>query len=136
MERTRSGRSHFHAQRKRQLRRFGEKHAKGSFDRLVAVGTTVVLVLRDVYFCRLGPPYLMERKPRYEGEILTGNARYEGFSMDLIDAIAGILGFKYEFRLAQDGKYGNYDPATKSWNGLIKDLLDRVGCALDFCIYV
>ncbi|XP_008198458.1 glutamate receptor ionotropic, kainate 3 isoform X2 [Tribolium castaneum] len=92
-----------------------------SFDALVKNMQKSVLIISS----RLGPPYLMERKPRFEGEILTGNSRYEGFSMDLIDAIAGILGFKYEFRLAKDGKYGNYDPETKSWNGLIKDLLDR-----------
>lgn len=78
----------------------------------------------------------MERKPRFEGDVLTGNARYEGFSMDLIDGIAGILGFKYEFRLAEDGKYGNYDPVTKSWNGLIKDLLDRVSVKQIHVVYL
>ncbi|XP_063925797.1 glutamate receptor ionotropic, kainate 2-like isoform X2 [Zophobas morio] len=92
-----------------------------SYDALVKNMQKGVLIVSS----RLGPPYLMERKPRFEGDVLTGNARYEGFSMDLIDGIAGILGFKYEFRLAEDGKYGNYDPVTKSWNGLIKDLLDR-----------
>lgn len=64
--------------------------------------------------------------PSYEGEVLTGNDRYEGFSMDLITEISKILNFKFEFELAADGKYGNYDPEKKAWNGLIKDLLDRV----------
>lgn len=77
---------------------------------------------------RIGPPYLKHATPK-NGEVLTGNARYEGYSMDLIAAIANILNFTFEFELAADGKYGNYDPKTKSWNGLIKDLLDRVRCS-------
>ena len=46
--------------------------------------------------------------------------------MDLIDAVAKQLGFKYVFELARDGKYGGWDEATKSWNGLIKELIDGV----------
>ncbi|KAG5889811.1 hypothetical protein JTB14_025590 [Gonioctena quinquepunctata] len=72
---------------------------------------------------RLDPPFLMMREPSYEGEELTGNKRYEGYSMDLIDAIAKIIGFKYEFVLTK--KYGNYDPDLKRWNGLIGELLDK-----------
>lgn len=66
------------------------------------------------------------KTPSYEGEVLRGNDRYEGFSMDLIHEISKILNFTFEFELVADGKYGNYDPKTKAWNGLIKDLLDRV----------
>lgn len=68
----------------------------------------------------------MYRKPKYEGEILTGNARYEGYSMDLIAGIAKIINFQFEFHLAEDGKYGNWDPEKKRWNGLVGDLLERV----------
>lgn len=75
---------------------------------------------------RLGSPYLMKREPKYPGEILEGNARYEGYSLDLIEEISKQLNFTYKFALTKDGKYGNYDESTKSWNGLIKDLLDRV----------
>lgn len=74
---------------------------------------------------RIGPPYLRYATPK-NGEELKGNARYEGYSMDLIAAIADFLDFEFEFELAADGKYGNYDPKAKAWNGLIKDLLDRV----------
>lgn len=74
---------------------------------------------------RIGPPYLREVVPK-EGEILTGNDRYEGFSKDLIYLISRHLNFTFRIELAADGKYGNYVPKTKSWNGLIKDLLDRV----------
>lgn len=79
-----------------------------------------------MYICRIIPPFLRFRTPRYENEVLVGNARYEGHSMDLIAGIAEILNFTFEFRLTEDGKNGNFDPKTNSWNGLIKDLLDRV----------
>lgn len=68
----------------------------------------------------------MRRKKKHAGEDLEGNARFEGYSLDLIDEIAKHLNFTYRFELAKDEKYGNYDETTKSWNGLIKDLLDRV----------
>lgn len=45
---------------------------------------------------RIGAPYLYHRKPK-EGEILEGNARYEGYSMDLIDGISKILNFTYRY---------------------------------------
>lgn len=68
----------------------------------------------------------MHRERRYPGEVLEGNSRYEGYALDLIDAIAQQLNFSYKFVLTSDTKYGNYDPKTNNWNGLIKDLLDRV----------
>lgn len=61
-----------------------------------------------------------------EGEDLVGNHRYEGFSLDLIDEISKELNFKYEFYLAPDGKYGSYNKVTKKWDGLVKEILDRV----------
>lgn len=46
--------------------------------------------------------------------------------MDLISEIAKELNFKFQFKLAEDNNYGKFDPKTGSWNGLIKDLLDKV----------
>lgn len=57
---------------------------------------------------------------------MEGNDRYEGYSADLIDAIAKILGFKYKFELTPDNKYGSFNKVTKKWDGLVKQLLDRV----------
>lgn len=68
----------------------------------------------------------MEVKPK-EGEVLIGNARYKGFSKDLMNGIANILNFTYEFHLTSDGKYGNYDVSKKAWNGLIGDIWRKVG---------
>lgn len=75
---------------------------------------------------RLGPPYLREKAPPDDLSVREGNDRYEGYSMDLITEISKILKFNFRFELAEDGMYGNYDPAKGAWNGLIKDILDRV----------
>ncbi|XP_022911458.2 glutamate receptor ionotropic, kainate 2-like [Onthophagus taurus] len=73
---------------------------------------------------RIGAPYLMYAKPAKKGQILEGNARFEGFSMDIIDEIANILNFTYQFELVHDNNYGSYDPVKKEWNGLVRDILD------------
>lgn len=65
-------------------------------------------------------------RPKEEGVTYEGNDRYEGYSLDLIDAISKILGFKYVFELVPDNNYGNYNPETKKWDGLVRHLLDRV----------
>ncbi|CAH0555475.1 unnamed protein product [Brassicogethes aeneus] len=72
---------------------------------------------------RLGRPYLAERKKQYEGEQLVGNARYEGYAMDLVAGIAEILNFTFEFKIVKD--YGKPDPITKKWNGVIGEVIER-----------
>ncbi|XP_063703290.1 glutamate receptor ionotropic, kainate 2-like isoform X2 [Culicoides brevitarsis] len=73
---------------------------------------------------RIGAPFLSYRKAE-NGEILEGNARFEGYSLDLFEGISKVLGFTYRFELVPDGKYGSYNPKTKKWDGLVKHLLDR-----------
>ena len=46
-------------------------------------------------------------------------SRYEGYSVDLIHEIAGILGFNYTIKLVEDGAYGSYNKHTGKWNGMI-----------------
>lgn len=57
---------------------------------------------------------------------LTGNAQYEGFCIDLLKAIATQVGFQYTIRLVPDNMYGVYDPETKTWNGIVRELMERV----------
>nr|QUP79604.1 ionotropic receptor 17 [Monochamus saltuarius] len=73
---------------------------------------------------RLGPPYLMYREAE-EGEILHGNDRFEGYSMDLIREIANIVGFRYEFHLTESSEYGRWDEKQQKWTGLIGDILNK-----------
>ncbi|GLV43978.1 Kainate-type ionotropic glutamate receptor subunit 1D [Carabus blaptoides fortunei] len=71
---------------------------------------------------RIGEPYLRNTIPK-PGEVLTGNDRYEGYSMDVIDGISKILNFTYKFEIAPDNAYGSYVKEKQEWNGLIKQLL-------------
>lgn len=56
---------------------------------------------------------------------LVGNDRFEGFCIDLLKELAGILGFTYEIRLVPDGKYGSQDEKGQ-WNGIIRELIEHV----------
>ena len=67
-------------------------------------------------------PYVMVR----EDKNLTGNARFEGFCIDLLKWIAGQVGFQYAIRLVPDHMYGVYDPETKEWNGIVRELMEKV----------
>lgn len=51
---------------------------------------------------------------------------YEGFTKDLIDLIAKDQKFNYKITLAPDGKQGSMDPITGKWNGIIKEVQERV----------
>ncbi|KAI2661591.1 Glutamate receptor ionotropic, delta-2 [Labeo rohita] len=48
--------------------------------------------------------------------------KYQGFSIDVLDALANYLGFKYEIYVAPDHKYGSQQ-ADGTWNGLIGELV-------------
>lgn len=50
--------------------------------------------------------------------------RYKGFSIDVLDALAKTLGFKYEIYQVADGKYGSSQP-NGSWDGLIGELTNK-----------
>ncbi|PNF32815.1 hypothetical protein B7P43_G04494, partial [Cryptotermes secundus] len=64
-------------------------------------------------------PYVMVKEERN----FTGNARYEGFCIDLLKLIASQVGFHYVIRLVPDHMYGVYDPHTKEWNGIVRELM-------------
>ncbi|XP_039304953.1 glutamate receptor ionotropic, kainate 2 isoform X6 [Solenopsis invicta] len=66
-------------------------------------------------------PYVMVK----EDKNLTGNARFEGFCIDLLKCIAGQVGFQYAIKLVPDHLYGVYDPETKEWNGIVRELMDK-----------
>ncbi|XP_011152744.1 glutamate receptor ionotropic, kainate 2 [Harpegnathos saltator] len=74
---------------------------------------------------RLGAPYVMEVTDGSTRGIMIDQKRYEGYCIDLIEEIAQHLKFQYKFELVPDGQYGNFNPKTKTWNGLIRRLLDR-----------
>ncbi|KAI7804857.1 putative glutamate receptor ionotropic, partial [Triplophysa rosa] len=56
--------------------------------------------------------------------ILGQPKRYKGFSIDVLDALAKVLGFKYEMYQVADAKYGS-PQANGSWNGMIGELIGK-----------
>uniref|UniRef100_A0A673GN97 Uncharacterized protein n=1 Tax=Sinocyclocheilus rhinocerous TaxID=307959 RepID=A0A673GN97_9TELE len=67
-------------------------------------------------------PYVMFKK---SDKPLYGNDRFEGFCVDLLRELSGILGFRYEMRLVEDGKYGAFEESTGQWNGMVRELMDH-----------
>lgn len=61
-----------------------------------------------------------------EDKNITGNAKYEGFCIDLLKSIANQVGFQYTIKLVPDNKYGVYDPDSGQWNGIVRELMEKV----------
>lgn len=57
---------------------------------------------------------------------LTGNDRYEGYAVDLMDALAPILGVDYEIIIQKDGNAGEYNNETQLWDGMIGKVISGV----------
>ena len=55
-----------------------------------------------------------------------GNDRFEGFGIQLIHELSLHFGFNYSFELQLDNAYGSLNNKTKEWNGMIRQLIDRV----------
>ncbi|CAH0545662.1 unnamed protein product [Brassicogethes aeneus] len=68
-------------------------------------------------------PYIMLRTPE-QGEILTGNDRFEGYCKDLAILISKKLGINFELRVVKDGNYGAENHDTKGgWDGMVGELV-------------
>ena len=57
-------------------------------------------------------------------ESLTGNSRYEGFCVQMLDKIAALCNFNYTIKLVDDGFHGAY--VNGKWNGIVSELIDKV----------
>lgn len=62
----------------------------------------------------------------FTGKNYTGNGRFSGFCVDLLESISRIVGFDYIIELVPDNKYGALDPATGEWNGIVAQLIKHV----------
>lgn len=56
-------------------------------------------------------------------ENLTGNNRFEGYCIDLLEKIANICNFTYTIKLVDDGYHGTL--INGKWNGIIGELVDK-----------
>ncbi|XP_064081833.1 glutamate receptor ionotropic, kainate 2-like isoform X1 [Macrobrachium nipponense] len=66
-------------------------------------------------------PYVLVRK----GQNFTGNARYYGFCIDLLERLAGMTGFDYEIEALTNARYGSYNVTTGEWDGLVRIISDK-----------
>ncbi|XP_046833817.1 glutamate receptor ionotropic, kainate 2-like [Vespa crabro] len=74
---------------------------------------------------KVGEPYVIEVTDGSTRGIVIDKKYYEGYCIDVIENISKILKFKYSFMLVPDNQYGSYNPKKKSWNGLMRLLLDH-----------
>ncbi|EZA54442.1 Glutamate receptor, ionotropic kainate, partial [Ooceraea biroi] len=78
--------------------------------------TDVELTLQNQTFIvliSLTPPYGMQTE---SWTTLSGNERYEGFGIDIIDHISKILGFNYTLQV--ESNYGSYNEKIGKWSGI------------------
>ncbi|KAJ8716388.1 hypothetical protein PYW07_003015 [Mythimna separata] len=74
-------------------------------------------------------PYMMMQEST---DRLSGNDRYEGFCIELIDRLAKLLQFNYTLVEQEDGNYGSRDNATGRWSGMLGRLIEDED--IDFAI--
>ncbi|XP_078661668.1 glutamate receptor 2-like [Branchiostoma floridae x Branchiostoma belcheri] len=58
-----------------------------------------------------------------EGNVLTGNDRFQGLCMELLAWLSAELGFTYELYEVADGEYGRYKQENGSWTGMVGDVV-------------
>ena len=44
----------------------------------------------------------------------------------MLKELQGMIGFSYNIRLVKDHLYGDLNPETKKWSGIIRELVDKV----------
>ncbi|MPC58158.1 Glutamate receptor ionotropic, kainate 2 [Portunus trituberculatus] len=57
---------------------------------------------------------------------LTGNDRFSGFCVDMLEYVSRMAGFNYIIEMSGGGVYGMIDTETGEWNGLVRELKDKV----------
>ena len=67
----------------------------------------------------------MNRSQPDDGQILTGNDRYEGYCAELAKKIADIVGYDYILKVVADGNYGA-KLENGMWNGMVGELTRKV----------
>lgn len=66
------------------------------------------------------PPYVMTKCQN-----CSGNDKYEGFAIDLLNSISKVAKFDFHIYTVPDGLYGVFDHDTSEWNGIVKELINR-----------
>lgn len=72
------------------------------------------------------PPTTASNNRNDDMQRLNENDMFEGFCIDVLRLIAKMVGFEYNIKLVADGKYGLLNPDTGEWNGIVRELIDKV----------
>jgi hypothetical protein len=59
------------------------------------------------------------------------DGQFEGFCIDILNDVAKEMNFKYKLYKVPDNRYGNQN-ANGSWNGLVKELIDKVNINFNY----
>lgn len=68
-------------------------------------------------------PYGMLKQ---SADMMTGNDRYEGFGIDIIQELSKMLGFNYTFEVQRDNVYGSYSKKLNKWTGMLGKIIAGV----------
>ncbi|XP_050301833.1 glutamate receptor ionotropic, kainate 2-like isoform X8 [Anthonomus grandis grandis] len=82
------------------------------------VVTTILHVLHALSDNQETPYVMMHGSKNY-----TGNTRFYGFCIDILERVSQEVGFDYLLDLVPDRKYGACDPETGLWNGMVRELM-------------
>ena len=63
-----------------------------------------------------------------------GRVEYRGYVKDLLDFLMADLDVRYDLYMVPDGEYG-YLQDGKTWNGMIKELMDNVMYQLLYSLF-
>ncbi|XP_055907531.1 glutamate receptor ionotropic, kainate 2-like [Eupeodes corollae] len=55
---------------------------------------------------------------------LSGNNRYEGFGVELIQRLAEKLGFNFTFHMHKDGNYGSFNSTSNISTGMVREIME------------
>jgi len=75
------------------------------------------------------PLHVLQEVPyviMHNGKNYSGNSRFYGFCVDLLERVARDVGFDYILDLVPDKKYGARDAETGEWNGMVLQLMQHV----------
>jgi len=68
----------------------------------------------------LNEPFLMLKS---DASNRLGNDKYEGYIVDLLEALSKKLNCKFFVKPSADGRYGGYNSTTNTWTGMIGEVM-------------
>ena len=71
------------------------------------------------------PPFVMVKED-VNPSSPNKSEEFEGLSVDILEKMRETLQFNYKIYVVPDGKFGVKDRLTGQWNGIVKEIIDKV----------